>query len=43
MKNIVFVILRHVSNSQQNYWIRCYESIRKFYENKIIIIDDNSK
>ena len=42
--NIGFIILRHVNNSQtNNYWINCYNSIRKFYPlNKILIIDDNS-
>lgn len=39
----VFVILRHLRNSQDNdLWISSYHSIRKFYTNKIIIIDDNS-
>jgi len=42
MENITFVILRHISNPHQNYWIDCYNSIRKFYNNQIIIIDDNS-
>ena len=38
-----FVILRHVSNKEQDIlWVNCYNSIRKFYNNKIIIIDDNS-
>ena len=39
-----FIILRHVKcELTNNYWIRCYKSIRSFYpENKIIIIDDNS-
>ena len=39
LKNITFIILRYVSNQNQNYWIHCYNSIRKFYDNKIIIID----
>jgi hypothetical protein len=39
----VFVILRHLRNSKDNdLWISSYHSIRKFYTNKIIIIDDNS-
>lgn len=42
MNDLTFVILRHVSNPNQNYWINCYNSIRKFYKNRIIIIDDNS-
>lgn len=39
-----FIILRHVNNeTTNNYWIECYESIRKHYpDNNIIIIDDNS-
>jgi hypothetical protein len=42
-KSFVFVILRHIRNSRDNeLWISCYNSIRKFYSNKIVIIDDNS-
>jgi len=47
-KNIVnndfgFIILRHVhSEITGKYWIESYNCIRKFYDNKIIIIDDNS-
>lgn len=39
-----FIILRHVNNPKTNeYWIYCYECIRKYYpENLILIIDDNS-
>jgi len=38
-----FIILRHVNSEYTNkYWIQCYNSIRKYYYNKIIIIDDNS-
>ena len=42
--DIGFIILRHVNSKIiNNYWIECYNCIRKFYpENKIIIIDDNS-
>ena len=41
---IGFIILRHVNNEIVNkYWIKSYNSIRKYYpENHIIIIDDNS-
>jgi hypothetical protein len=41
---IGFIILRHVNSYSTNkYWIHCYDSIRKYYnENKILIIDDNS-
>jgi len=42
-KSYVFVILRHLRNVRDNdLWISSYNSIRKFYTNKIIIIDDNS-
>jgi len=38
-----FIILRHVNSElTNNYWIQSYNCIRKFYSNKIIIIDDNS-
>lgn len=41
--NIGFIILRNVINKKTNkLWINCYESIRKFYSNRILIIDDNS-
>ena len=40
---IGFIILRHVNSEVTNkYWIECYNCIRKFYNDKIIIIDDNS-
>ena len=39
----VFVILRHLETSKDNYlWLTAYQSIRKYYTNRIIIIDDNS-
>ena len=43
--DIGFIILRNVDTIDRNkYWIKCYNCIRKFYpENKILIIDDNSK
>lgn len=42
-KKYVFVILRHLRNIRDNdLWISSYNSIRKFYTNKIVIIDDNS-
>jgi hypothetical protein len=42
-KSYVFVILRHIRNTRDNdLWISCYNSIRQFYTNQIIIIDDNS-
>jgi hypothetical protein len=41
---IGFIILRHVTNRKTNkYWQRCYDCIREFYpENVILIIDDSS-
>jgi hypothetical protein len=42
---IIFVIIRHVNKSMNNcneVWQECYKSIRNFYNNKIIIIDNNS-
>jgi hypothetical protein len=41
---IGFIILRYVTNEKINlYWIKCYDSIRKYYpHNPILIIDDNS-
>lgn len=39
-----FIILRYVNSEETNqYWQHCYDCIRNFYfENDIIIIDDNS-
>ena len=38
-----FIILRYVVDKKtNNFWITCYNSIRKFYDNKIVIIDDHS-
>ncbi len=38
-----FILLRHVNSEQSNeYWKIAYESIRKYYSNLIVIIDDNS-
>lgn len=38
-----FIILRHVNSDITNkYWQQCYDCIRKFYNNPIIIIDDQS-
>jgi len=40
---IGFIIVRHVNSPTTNlYWQECYRCIRKWYTNKIIIIDDNS-
>jgi hypothetical protein len=42
-ENIGFIIVRHVNSEKtNNYWIESYKSIRNFYKNKIIIVDDNS-
>ena len=39
-----FILLRHVNSEKTNfYWQECYKCIRKYYSNKIIIIDDSSK
>ena len=45
MNQTGFIILRHVNNQiTNNYWNHCYDCIRKYYpENLIIIVDDNSK
>ena len=41
--NYGFIILRHINSELTNkYWIESYKCIRKYYNNKIIIIDDNS-
>jgi hypothetical protein len=38
-----FIMIRHVNSEETNrYWIESYNCIRKYYYNKIIIIDDNS-
>jgi hypothetical protein len=42
-KTYVFVILRNIQHvSDNDLWITSYNSIRKFYTNRIIIIDDHS-
>lgn len=42
-KSYVFVILRNIRITRDNdLWIASYQSIRRFYTNQIIIIDDNS-
>jgi len=42
-KSYVFVILRNLKVVKDNdLWISSYNSIRKFYTNPIVIIDDNS-
>ena len=45
MNDIIFVLIRHVTKKMSNsneVWQECYKSIRKFYNNKILIIDNNS-
>ena len=43
INNYGFIIIRHVNSERTNkYWIESYKSIRRFYNNKIVIIDDNS-
>lgn len=42
-KSYVFVILRNIQSAKDNdLWISSYNSIRKYYTNPIVIIDDNS-
>ena len=42
-KSYVFVILRNIQTAKDNdLWISSYNSIRKYYTNPIVIIDDNS-
>ena len=42
-KTYGFIIARHVNSQKTNmYWNLCIQSIRKFYPNKIVVIDDNS-
>jgi len=42
-KSYVFVILRNIQQTSDNdLWLSAYHSIRTFYTNRIIIIDDNS-
>lgn len=43
MDDFGFIILRHVNSEQTNqYWIHCYNCIRHFYDNKIVIVDSAS-
>lgn len=38
-----FIIIRHVNSTKTNLlWQECYTCIRKFYNDKIVIIDDKS-
>ena len=40
---IAFIILRYVRDNKTNsFWQKCYSNIRKYYNNPIYIIDDNS-
>ena len=42
-KTYVFVLLRNIQKASDNeLWLSAYHSIRQFYTNQIIIIDDNS-
>ena len=42
-KTYVFVILRNIQQtSDNNLWLTAYNSIRQYYTNQIVIIDDNS-
>ena len=43
MQNLVFVIVRHVNSAATDeYWKQAYCCVRKYYDNKILIVDDNS-
>lgn len=43
MEDFGFIIVRNVSDKHNDrYWKECYRCIRKFYTNKIIIIDTGS-
>lgn len=43
MNDFVFILLRHVNYDEANlFWQEAYTSIRKFYNNKIIILDNSS-
>lgn len=43
-KSYVFVLLRHLRQPSDNeLWISAYNSIRRYYTNMIVIIDDNSQ
>jgi hypothetical protein len=42
-ESVIFVILRNINTLDNTLWKNCYDSIRNFYTNQIIIIDDNSK
>jgi hypothetical protein len=44
MEDFGFIILRHISEQKHDfYWRECIRCIRNFYNQKIIVIDDNSK
>lgn len=44
MEDFGFIVLRNIKIPLHNeYWKECVKCIRKFYNEKIIIIDDNSK
>lgn len=43
MEDFGFIIVRNVSDKNNDlYWKECYKCIRKFYNNKIIIVDTGS-
>ena len=44
MEEFGFIFTRNVINKRTNiYWNECYNCIRKYYSNSIVIICDNSK
>jgi hypothetical protein len=43
MQDFGFIIMRHINNYDTSlYWRECINCIRKYYDNLIIVIDDNS-
>ena len=43
MEHFGFIITRHVNSERTNkYWNLCIRCIRRYYNNTIIVIDDNS-
>ena len=43
MIRLVFIIIRHVASEGTNtLWKEAYKSIRNFYQEPILIVDDNS-
>lgn len=44
MEDFGFIVLRNIIDDNTSlYWRECVSCIRRYYDHKIIIIDDNSK